>query len=104
VQIKPEDRKTEEIKRLQVATMQVKWFADLDKHKINRERDVHWNLCSKLKFERSKSYATLFRMGDNPTKFYIILQGVIVITGPRGDAATKRDRYPFQNKENTELP
>jgi hypothetical protein len=104
VQIKPEDRKTEEIKRLKDATIQVKWFADLDKQKINRERDVHWNLCSKLKYERYKSYATLFRIGDNPTKFYIILQGVIVITGPRGDAATKRDRYPFQNKENTELP
>jgi hypothetical protein len=95
VQIKPEDRKTEEIKRLMDATKQVKWFADLDKHKINREREVHWNLCSKLKSERFKSYTTLFQIGDSPTKFYIILQGVVIITGPRGDSVVKRDRYPF---------
>jgi hypothetical protein len=80
------DRKPPIISQLIEATSFLPFFADLKKDKINIEFSVHERLCRKLRLERVPSLKVLFHQGDPASKFYIILQGDVLVIGQRMDS------------------
>jgi hypothetical protein len=86
LKIPPADRKPAIISQLIEATSYLPYFADLKKDKINIEFSVHERLCRKLRLETVPSLQVLFHQGDPASKFYIILQGDVLLLSQRPDS------------------
>jgi hypothetical protein len=96
LKIPPPDRKPAQIARLIEATGFVPYFSDLKKDKINIEFSVHERLCRKLQLESVPSLKVLFHQGDPASKFYIILQGDVIVIGQRIDSQVKKERLALK--------
>lgn len=84
--IPPADRKPAQIAQLIEATGFVPYFSDLKKDKINIEFCVHERLCRNLQLLKVPSLKVLFHQGDPASKFYIILQGDVIVITQRLDS------------------
>ena len=95
-------RNPDEIYLLKKATENINYFKEINQKKINVEIGTHEKLCSKFTYKFLEQGEILFKIGDQPDKFYIILSGLVNVFIPKSKEKLRKEIEEFNNPNNKE--